>query len=156
MTKKPLIAALIATAATFALVAPWSRAQTIGSHASTSLVRTWPPHPASMFHWMPTNITSLSPGQAMSVAVVPSDRWLVLNNCYWIGGSDLVIAERGPGGDTTRVTYRGGELIGDNTTVGPMGFAFAPGTEVILKYLGSSPNSQNLKYFNLMGYFTRP
>jgi hypothetical protein len=155
MNFKQLAALLLVGTVALAITVPWSRAQAIASTSSTPLLRNWPPHPESMFHWRDALNTLLSPGQELSVLTVPSDRWFVLNNCYFSGvHSSIVVIERGSSGDVVRVNNQNKSLIYQGTA-GPMGFVFAPGTELLIK--NTDPGGSHwVEPINLMGYFTRP
>ena len=99
MPVSPFTALLLVIAVALAIAAPWCRAQAIAATTSTPLAGDWPPHPASIFHWIGP-LQQLGPGQEITVATVPTDRWLVLNGLHWSSGSNsLAVIERGPAGD---------------------------------------------------------
>ena len=141
---------------------PWSSSQSKGPYSPD-----WPPPPWALFNFHGKNLelsggdTTVGPNEKQVIYTVPESSWLIVTHAgNFVGNADPFLVERLGSVETIKATLRNHQtpngLFGDLGSGGPVGFAFQPGSEVVIWNSSSNNYSASLIQWSLVGYLVRP
>jgi hypothetical protein len=122
----------------------------------------WPPRPEEIVnvHWGNLGLPQVPVGTPAVVYSVPADRWLVITQASVRAGCDMDLCEDLGGSLTVKRRYPATSnpfLEVDPSNAGPLGWAFKPGSNVVVRNSGSGGSncalpSGSVVVVSLIGY----